>query len=402
MERPLHGESLAESRWSQRGMMVTALCFVLNMFDGMNVFALTYVAPQLQKQFGAGPEAFSIVFSIGLVGMALGGLVLAPQADRWGRRPVILLALALMAGAMIASAKANSIGMLSFDRFLVGIGIGTVLASITALSAGFAPDRYRNMAAGVPQAGYPVGATITGFITAWALPRYGWPTIFTDAGLATLILLPICFFALPEAPDHGQQPTIGIRATLGGDRKRNTALLWASTISGFMVLYFIASWITKLAIEAGLAPAQAIIASAIYSAGAFVGTVALSVVATRVDIRKLIFVMLLLAAGLFLVFGGVKMSLAGILLTSFLIGVAMQGGVNGNYALVAGSYPANMRATGLGWAMGIGRIGALSGPLIAGVAMGRGLPLFAVFAIFCLPLVTNAFAALAVRDARAK
>ena len=400
MGHPRHSHGIAESTWSQRGMVVTGLCFVLNMFDGMNVFALTYVAPQLQKQFGAGPEAFSIVFSTGLVGMALGGLVLAPQADRWGRRPVILFALALMAGAMIASANAASIAALSFDRLLVGIGIGTVLASITALSAGFAPDRYRNMAAGVPQAGYPVGATITGFITAWALPRYGWPAIFTGAGLSTLVLLPICFFVLPEAPDHGQQPTIGIRATLGGDRKRNTALLWASTISGFMVLYFVASWITKLAIEAGLAPGQAIIASTIYSAGAFVGTVALSVVATRVDIRRLIFVMLLLAAGLFLVFGGVKMSLAGILVTSFLIGFAMQGGVNGNYALVAGSYPANMRATGLGWAMGIGRIGALSGPLIAGVAMGRGLPLFAVFAIFCVPLLINAFAALAVRDAR--
>lgn len=400
MEPSIGQAGAAASTWSRRGMAVTGLCFVLNMVDGVNVFALTYVAPQLQKAFGAGPEAFSVVFSIGLVGMAVGGLGLAPQADRWGRRPVILFALALMAGAMVASAWASSIAVLALDRFVVGLGIGTVLASITALSAGFAPDRYRNMAAGVPQAGYPVGATLTGFVTVWALPHYGWPTIFVGAGVATLILLPICFFVLPEASDHSRRAATGIRTTLGGERKRDTALLWASTISGFMALYFIASWITKLAIEAGLAPGQAIIASAIYSAGAFVGTVGISVIATRLDIRKLIFVMLVLASGLFLVFGGMKMSLTGILVTSFLIGVAMQGGVNGNYALVTGAYPANMRATGLGWAMGIGRIGALSGPLVAGVAMGRGMSLFAVFAIFCVPLLVNAFAALAVRDTR--
>lgn len=398
MQQPLHASGPDGSLWSRRGRAVTALCFVLNLVDGVNVFALTYVAPALQKEFGAGPEAFSIVFSIGLIGMAIGGILLAPLADRWGRRPLILLALGLMAAAMIASAGATSIATLGLCRLIVGIGIGTVLASITALSVGFAPPRYRHMAAGIPQAGYPVGATITGFVTAWALPVYGWPSIFAGAGLATLLLLPVCYLILPEAPEHGhsEAPRLGI--ALGGARRRNTALLWAPTTGGFMALYFIASWITKLAIEAGLAPGDAIIASAIYSGGAVVGTVAISMIATRIDIRRLICGMLLVSAGLFLVFGGVRMSLGGILVTSFFIGVAMQGGVNGNYALVSAAYPANMRATGLGWAMGVGRIGALSGPLIAGVAMGRGLSLFAVFAIFCVPLVVNALAALAVQN----
>jgi AAHS family 4-hydroxybenzoate transporter-like MFS transporter len=387
------------TRWSRRSMAVTAMCFVLNMVDGVNVFALTYVAPELQKQFGAGPETFSIVFSIGLVGMALGGLVLAPQADRWGRRPIILLALALMAGAMVASAYAGSIATLCFDRLLVGTGIGTVLASITALSAGFAPTRYRNLAAGIPQAGYPVGATVTGFLTAWALPRYGWPAIFAGAGLSTLVLLPLCYFILPEAPDHATRQRTSLRDALGGARTRNSALLWACTICGFMALYFIASWITKLAIEAGLPPTEAIIASAVYNGGAVVGTVALSIAATRYDIRKLILITLLFAAGLFLVFGGVRLALGGLLVTSFLIGVTLQGGVNCNYALVAGAYPSSARATGLGWAMGIGRFGALSGPLVAGAAMARGFSLLAVFAMFCVPLLVNGIAAQGVGEA---
>ena len=167
--------------WSTQGIAVMALCFVLNMVDGVNIFTLTYVAPVLQKQFAVGPERFAIVFSAGLVGMALGGLVVAPQADRLGRRPVLLAALLLMAVAMMASADAPNIWVLSAIRVFVGIGIGTVLASITALSAGFAPDRYRHIATGVPQAGYPVGATLAGFVVAAQLPAYGWQAMFAGA-----------------------------------------------------------------------------------------------------------------------------------------------------------------------------------------------------------------------------
>jgi MFS family permease len=198
--------------WSRRGIAVMWLCFVLNMVDGVNVFALTYVAPALQQQFGVGASAFSIVFSAGLVGMAAGGLGVAPLADRFGRRPIVLVALALMAGAMIASALATGIWTLALARVIVGLGIGTVLASITALSAGFAPDRMRHVATGVPQAGYPIGATITGFVVAPLLPVHGWQAVFVGAGLVSLALIPICWFALPEAPDRAVARDMPARA----------------------------------------------------------------------------------------------------------------------------------------------------------------------------------------------
>lgn len=378
-------------------MGVTALCFLLNMFDGVNVFALTYVAPVLQKHFAVGAERFAVAFSAGLVGMAIGGLGLAPLADRVGRRPVILLSMALMAGGMIASAWADGVWTLAAIRLVIGIGIGAVLACITALSVGFAPQKWRHVAAGIPQAGYPVGAMLAGFTTAWALPIYGWQGIFLGAGVLTLLLLPVCLWFMPEGSDvrPGQGDTIA--QALGGVRRRNTGLLWTCTICGFMALYFIASWITKLAIAAGLPATQAIIASAIYSLGACVGTIGISLTATRFDLRKLVFGNLLAAAALFVVFGGVHMTLAPLLVVSFLIGVTLQGGVNCNYPLVASVYPAEARATGLGWAMGVGRAGALLGPMIGGWAIGEGLPLVAVFGIFCAPLVVNGVAALAVR-----
>jgi len=396
MEGSLHPPAVNEAIWSPRGQKVTALCFVLNMIDGVNIFTLTYVAPALQQHFAVGPEAFASVFSAGLLGMGLGGVFLAPLADRWGRRPMILLALLLMAIAMIASARAQDIWTLAAIRLVVGLGIGTVLASITALSAGFAPPRWRDVAAGVPQAGYPVGATLAGFATAWALPSYGWEGVFTGAGLVTLLLLPLCWWMLPETPETEHHSRHSIGEVLGGRRLRSTLLLWVCTVGGFMALYFIGSWITRLAIEAGLPPTQAIIASAIYSAGACIGTIAISFAATRADLRKLVLASLSLAAVLFLVFGGVRMGLAPLLVVSFFIGVTLQGGVNANYPLVAAAYPADMRATGLGWAMGIGRVGALIGPLLGGWAMGTGMPLVMVFGIFCVPILAAGLAAMAL------
>ena len=386
-----------DEKWSVRGKSVTALCFLLNMFDGVNVFALTYVAPVLQKHFAVSAGSFAVVFSAGLVGMAIGGLGLAPLADRLGRRPVILFSMALMAGGMIASAWASGVWPLAGIRLVVGVGIGAVLACITALSTGFAPRQWRHVAAGIPQAGYPVGAMLAGFVTAWALPLYGWQRVFLGAGVLTSLLLPLCLWFMPEAGDVSLDRRVTIAQALGGARSRVTGLLWACTICGFMALYFIASWITKLAIAAGLPATQAIIASAIYSLGACVGTVIISLAATRVDLRKLVLASMLLASVLFLVFGGVHMTLLPLLIVSFLIGVTLQGGVNGNYPLVASAYPAEARATGLGWAMGTGRIGAMLGPMIGGWAISAGLPLVAVFGIFCAPMLVNGFAALAVR-----
>lgn len=378
--------------WSKTGKNVTALCFVLNMFDGVNIFALTYVSPVLQKFYNVTTEAFSLAFSSGLAGMAIGGLLVAPQADRFGRRPVLLAALSLMGGAMVASGFAPTLSWLAVARLFVGIGIGTLLASLSALSAGFAPPRYRNMAVNLPQAGYPSGAMIAGFITAWALPIYGWQAVFVAAGILTLLLLPVCYFLMPEAPETASPTKYSIAQTLGGERAGLSALLWLCTICGFMALYFIGSWITKLAIQAGLPQTEAIIASACYSGGAILGTVIVSIAAIRLDIRRVIAALLVLAAGFFLLFGGVRMPLGATLLTSFMIGFALQGGVNGVYPVTAGAYPPEGRATGLGWAMGVGRLGAIGGPLLGGWCLGLGLPLVSVFAIFCLPLLITAIA----------
>jgi MFS transporter, AAHS family, 4-hydroxybenzoate transporter len=387
-----------EGEWTRSSAVVIVLCFILNMVDGMDVLVVSFIAPALQKAWQIGPGDFAFVFSAGLAGMALGGIGLAPLADRFGRRRMIVVALTVMTLAMLASSTAESVGELAAYRVVVGIGIGTVLACIAAIAARVAPLKHRNFAVGVLQAGYPIGAMLSGFATAWALPHYGWEAVMIATAAISAICIPLVFAILParlETISSGHH--VHLKEIVAEDRRRSSILLWASTICGFMALYFITSWITKLAIEAGLPETQAIIASAIYNFGAFIGTFAMSVAGTRIDVRKISSVLLIATAAVFLFFGGVSLPLAGVLVTAFIMGACLQGGFNALYPIAAQVYPDHIRATGIGWAMGIGRIGAFSGPLLGGWALAKDLPLVAVFAIFCVPLL---IAAVAVRRIR--
>jgi MFS transporter, AAHS family, 4-hydroxybenzoate transporter len=388
----------AEASWTSQSILIVSLCFILNMIDGMDVLVISYIAPALQKSWAVSPAQFAIVFSIGLAGMALGGLGLAPLADRFGRKRMILVALTLMAVAMYASSFAQSVTQLSAIRFVVGTGIGTVLACIASIAARVAPAKHRNFAVGILQGGYPIGAMITGFIVAWALPLYGWEAILKVAAVITAVFIPIIYLLIPDSVTASQEgPKPPLAETIAGERRKASYLLWTATICGFMALYFIASWITKLAIEAGLPETDAIIASAIYNFGAFAGTLVFSMAATKYDVRKLCGALLFLAAIVFLIFGGVAMPLMWILIVAFVMGVTLQGGFNMLYPIAALVYPDQVRATGIGWAFGVGRIGAFTGPLVGGWALSQNWPLVAVFGIFCIPLCIAALAASRIR-----
>jgi len=420
--------------WTGRQLLVVAICFILNMLDGMDVLILSYIAPALSADWQISPESLGVVFSAGLAGMAAGGLLIAPLADRFGRRVLILLSLIMMAAAMFGSSIATSVAELIASRFVVGIGIGTVLASMAALTAEYAPPKHRTFAVGFLQAGYPVGATITGFIVATHVGVHGWQTMLLGAAILCATAIPLVFVLLPESIEFlltrqpknalaranrllvaaGQPPLdalperrqaekrhSGVRGLLSDGRAASTLLLWTAIIFSFMTLYFVISWIPKLAVEAGLPATQAIYAGAIYNIGAFVGTSSIGLVAMRFDLRRLILVYMLLAAGALILFGAVAMPLAATLGTAFLIGVFVQGGFNGCYPLATSLYPPEARGTGIGWAMGIGRIGAVIGPMLGGVLLAEKVSLPVIFTIFAVPVVLAGICASLIRLPRA-
>ncbi|MCJ2184729.1 MFS transporter [Novosphingobium sp. 1949] len=396
------GSAEAATRWTPAGLATVTLCFIINMADGVDVTILSYIAPRLQSEWTLDSETLGLLFSAGLLGMAIGGMLVAPQADRFGRRPVILVALACMSVGSLACTYAQHWTQLLVLRVLVGTGIGTVLAAMAALAAESAPARHRDLAVGIVQAGYPFAAIFSGLFAAHLLPVYGWRVMMFGAGLLTLVLMPAAWAIIPgrRAGGFGAAGKVRLGELFAPEYRARTFALWGAVFFGLMVLYFIVSWIPKLAIEAGLSEANGIYVGAIYNVGAFAGTSLMSVLTTWVRPRVLVPVMLTGAGAALLVFGGIAMPIALMLVVATLIGILLQGGYNGVWPIAAAAYPAPIRATAVGWAIGVGRAGAIAGPFMGGVLLAAHVSLFMLFLAFCLPLAACALcAALVQRDA---
>jgi benzoate transport len=419
----------AGDSWSPLQLLVVGLCFVVNMLDGMDVLILSYIAPTLQADLGVGADQIGVLFSAGLVGMAIGGLLIAPLADVYGRRKLILASFITATVGMILSGFVDSLGQLMVLRLFVGVGIGAVLASMAAIIAEYAPDRHRNFAVGLLYAGYPLGAIATGFAAAVAIPAFGWQAVLTGAGIISAIFLPVLIFALPESMQflvtQGSRTSLDklnrIRARMGqaalsvmpappltasrrgvaglfsDGRARNTLLLWTSMISGFAALWFAISWVPKLATMSGLSTEDAIYAGTSFNAGAFIGTVALGLLTARLDLRRTILAFLVSAAIAMVLLGNLDLAVGATLMLAFVVGFLLQGGFNGIYPLAARIYPAEIRSTGIGWTTGVGRAGAVAGPLLGGFLIESGVSLPIIFLTFAIPAVIGGVCAAAVR-----
>jgi benzoate transport len=405
-----------DSGWTRLQVLVVVLCFIVNMIDGMDVLILSYAAPTLQADLGVGADEIGVLFSAGLAGMAIGGLVIAPLADSFGRRNLILASLATSTLAMLASGFVGTLGQLMVLRVFVGIGIGAVLASMAAIIAEYAPDRHRNLAVGLLYAGYPLGAIATGFAAAVAIPEHGWKGVLFGAGLISACMLPVLYFLLPESmqflirrrPANALARLNAIRSRMGwaalstlpdadlgqvrsgvaglfGPRTANTILLWCAMMSGFAALWFAISWIPKLAALAGLSQQDAIYAGTSFNVGAFLGTVALGLISARLDLRRTVLFFLIAASAAMVAMGRLELSVAGTLAMALVVGFLLQGGFNGIYPLAARVYPAEVRSTGIGWATGVGRIGAVAGPLLGGYLIEEQMPLPQIFLVFAVP-----------------
>jgi MFS transporter, AAHS family, 4-hydroxybenzoate transporter len=387
--------STAPLYWTRQGALIVGLCFLINMVDGMDVNIMTFVRQSLQDEWQVPDAQMGGVFSAGLLGMGLGALIIAPLADRLGRKRIIMAALALMSVGMIACGYVASFGTLIAARLVVGLGIGTVLAAMAALASESAPAKDQNLAVGVVQAGFPLAAVFTGFAVAALLKHFAWQSLLLWAGWLTVIMLPVAWYILPDhnTAAANDAPRVRLGELFVPALRHRTLWLWAAIFFGLMVLYFILSWITKLSIQAGLDETNSIYAGAIYNFGAFMGTMTMSWLAVRVPLGKLIPVLLVSAAIAMMTFALLSLTLTVALVLAFIIGVTLQGGYNGVWPLAASVYPSRCRATGIGIAMGIGRSGAVVGPWMGGMLMAAKAPLWALFAAYCVPLLICALAA---------
>ncbi|MGR3809421.1 MFS transporter [Jiulongibacter sp. NS-SX5] len=392
------------------------VCFFMNMLDGMDVLVISYTAPAISKSWGIGPETLGIVFSSGLLGMTLGTLFVAPYADRIGRKNMILLSAIIMSIGIYLTAWAGDVTQLVIYRFISGIGIGCMLASTAALTAEFTPLKSRNFWVSFVVAGYPVGAVLSGLAAAKVIPSEGWEKMYIYAGIASVIAIPLILFFLSESIDfylkmqpggalqkinkiidrlggdhltslpvkEESQLAIPIGKLLSGKYKKPTLQLWLALFMAFAALYFMTSWIPKLATDAGLSLELAIYAGTVFNLGAFFGIVTQGYFSSKYGLKKTIGIILILTAILMCCFGFFVGS-DWILVVFGMLGFGIQGGFVGLYAFAARMYPSEFKTTGIGWSMGAGRMGAIFGPGLAGVLLGMGVTIGTSFLIYGIP-----------------
>lgn len=414
-----------EYRWTPLQYLVICLCFFLNMLDGMDVLAIALAAPVLAREWQINPDTLGFVFSAALVGMALGAILIAPKADVWGRRRLVIICMTVIAVGMLLTPLAKMVPQLVVLRFLTGLGVGGMVASMATMSAEFSPKRTRNLAVTFVQAGYPVGAAVLGLIGAKLIPAFGWNSVFILAGLLTTLSIPIVAILLPESPEFllqkqpkgsleklnkilrkmghprmtelppiagsAQANRTGVAALFSKEYRTTTVLLWVGFFMAFGTLYFLLNWIPELATNTGLTLEFAIYSGAVLNVGAFFGMVTLGFLADRIGLKRVIVAWLVLAALVMVLFGNFQTSVA-ILLALCVIGFFMEGGFIGIYAAAAQVYPTLIRNTGVGWAIGAGRTGAILSPYIAGVLVREGMSMVSLFKIFSAPLLVGAAA----------
>ena len=418
--------------------LVLGLCFFINMLDGMDVLAISLAAPVLSREWEIPAQMLGGVFSSALVGMALGSIFLAPLADIIGRRKLIMICLAIITVGMIATASASTIRQLLTLRFVTGVGVGGILASMATMSAEFSPERNRNLLVTFVQAGYPVGAAVLGIIVVEGslIPSFGWPSVFLLAGILTAITLPIVALYLPESLEfllkkqpagaleainetlrrmghdeihelppleHVNGPAGGTATLLSGvgalfsvEHRHKTVLLWVAFFMAFGTLYFLLSWVPQLGRNAGLPLNRAIYASVVLNLSAFGGMVTLGYLADRFGLKRIIMAWLILAALVMSVFEAFASPLLIMMAIGF-IGFTMEGGFIGIYAAAARVYPTLIRNTGVGWAIGAGRTGAIVGPILAGSLVAGGFTMADSFRVFALPLLAAVVAVFLMR-----
>ncbi len=419
-----------QGRISGTQISVIVLCVLMNMLDGMDVMVISYSAPSLSEEWGILPKTLGVVFSSALLGMTLGAAFLAPWADVIGRRTIIILCIIVMGGGVLLTAAAQEIWHLIVLRFLSGLGIGAMLASTVTLASEYAPERQRNFIVSIVLTGYPIGATLSGLVAAQIIPVYGWRTMFLCAGLATIICLPLALCMLSESwdwlikkqPRDGLQKLNRILGSMGHvglgrlpvaseqakkapglgslfnhGRVASTVKLWIAFFMGFATLYLLVTWIPNLARNAGMSMELAIYAGTVFNMGAIFGNLCQGYSSQVIGLRPAIVLFYVMTAILMITFGHLsgdwlKFAVFG------LIGFGVQGGLIGLYTVAARIYATEMRNTGIGWAIGAGRTGAIVSPVIGGWLASRGVTPANSLLIFAFPLLIACMAIWSVRE----
>jgi len=394
---------------------IAALCMLLAFAEGFDAQSPGYIAPTLGAALHFSPNAMGLFFSAGLFGLMLGALLVAPLADRIGRKTVLVACAVLFGLASLAIAASASVKMLYFMRLLAGLGIGGAMPNVIALISEYAPQRNRSLMVVLTYNGFILGAITAGLVASRIVEALGWQSIFVLGGVFPLILAPILMRFLPESvrflalkegaqdrvmriltridPELHVYPTtrfvldddaggrMSVRALFAKGRGKRTILLWVMFFMSLLDLYLLTNWLTTQMRALGFSLTVAIVIGTMLQVGGVIGLV-LGWLMDKIGHSRT------LTAG-YLV-AGVSIACIGFAGDKLPLLVASVLAAN---AAAAASYPTAIRSTGVGWALGIGRIGSVVGPMLGAVLISIHVPNRNIFLLAVAPALCAALAA---------
>jgi len=403
---------------------IVALCAVVALLDSLDLQSIGLAAPAMIADLQIRPSSLGAVFSTALAGLALGAFSFGLLADRVGRKAVLVGATVCFGVFTICTALAPNLGVLLVYRFCAGLGLGGAMPSFISLTSEYVPRRLRAPAIALLWAGFPLGGVFGGLLGSWIIPALGWQSVFWVGGALPLLVGAILVLGLPEsisflvataAPAdrvrrllQNAYPSASVPADakfvlneerVGGvsvlrlfamGRAVGTTVLWISFFIVFMMLVTNSAWAPTLLKREGIDIGQSALAMAAYNLGAMIGTVVAGWLVMGIGAAIVLPIVMLGSAVSLGLVGYAAPSAQLVTTLEGLFGLFLGCGSSGLIALAAIYYPTTIRSTGVGWAMGMGRVGSFAGPLAVGSLVATGLSTIGVFVALGLPALIAA------------
>jgi AAHS family 4-hydroxybenzoate transporter-like MFS transporter len=406
-------------KMSARQWLVLFLGFMVLVFDGFDTTSIGFIAPALVDDWGLQRHDLGPVMMSGLLGLAFGSLTAGSLADRFGRRPVIIGSVLLFGLWSLASAWATGVVSLTVLRFLTGVGLGASMPNTATLISEFAPKRYRSHMVSFIYCGFAFGAALGGLGSEWLIAHFGWRSVLVVGGVLPIAFALLLLFSLPEsirflaqnsalkerlikeinkvAPGlanartrfHISEASIKqagkVSALFASGYSLGTCMIWITLFMGLLTMYLLSSWLPLLTRDAGLSMGDAALLGSLLQIGGMLGNFTVGMKMDRWDHHKVVGITVF-GGGACAVLIALQQPTMQVLCPLILLLGYFLNGVNvGGYALAAAFYPTQIRATGVCWATGIGRLGAISGAGIGALMLAAQWDFSQVFLFLAIP-----------------
>jgi AAHS family 4-hydroxybenzoate transporter-like MFS transporter len=407
-------------RFSRYQFLIAFLCFIIIAIDGFDTAIIGFIAPSLRGEWHLLPQQLAPLLSAGLVGLAFGSFLAGPLGDRIGRKSILVLSVLFFGIWSLAAAYTDSLFALTAFRFLTGLGLGGAMPNAITLTSEYSPQRSKATVVTIMFCGFTLGSGLGGVLAAHMIPTYGWRSVLLFGGYVPMACAVLFYFLLPESvrflvlrrPGSGQVEAtlrrIAPQAKLAGASffipeppatvRRSpvaqlfapqfafgTVALWSAFFMSLLIVYLLTNWLPTLFKDAGFPIAKAALVSAMYQVGGTVGAIVLGRLMDRFNPYRVLSIAYLSAIVFIALIGFMYTDLLILNLAVAGVGFCVSGSQIGANALAAAFYPTSNRVTGVSWALGVGRCGAILGSMMGGALLGAGLGFSAIILLLAIP-----------------